>query len=143
MGDVLKKAPADTVVTSSKLEGDDPKKDQLVFTLHSAKNLVNKDILGKSDPYAVISFGSQTHRTKTINNNLNPAWQHQVTFEVDDKSPSSINIDLFDDDYGKDEPIGNTSLSLKDIKKEGIIVNQSQKLSDCKTGEISFSAKYV
>merc|ERR1712243_452881 len=55
----------------------------------------------------------------------------------------SININLFDDDYGKDEPIGNTSLSLEDIKKKGTIANQSQKLSDCKTGEITFSAKYV
>merc|ERR1712080_151968 len=141
--EVLKKAPADTGVKSSKLEGDDSKKDQLVFTLHSAKNLVNKDKLGKSDPYAVITFGSQTQRTKTINNNLNPTWQHQVIFEVDEKSPSNININLFDDDYGKDEPIGNTSLSLEDIKKKGTIANQSQKLYDCKTGEITFSAKFV
>merc|ERR1712126_91923 len=109
--EVVKKVPADTVVKPSKMEVDDAKKDQLVFTLHSAKNLVNKDKLGKSDPYAVISFGSQTQRTKTINNNLNPTWQHQVIFEVDKKSPSNINIDLFDDDYGKDQPIGKTSLS--------------------------------
>merc|ERR1711962_1626906 len=141
--EVVKKVPADTVVKPSKIEVDDAKKDQLVFTLHSAKNLVNKDKLGKSDPYAVINFGSQTQRTKTINNNLNPTWQHQVIFEIDEKSPSNINIDLFDDDYGKDEPIGNASLSLEEIKKKGIISNQSQKLSDCKTGEITFSAKYV
>merc|ERR1712089_87392 len=139
--EVMKKVPADTVMKPSKLV--DSKKDQLVFTLHSAKNLVNKDKLGKSDPYAVINFGSQTQRTKTINNNLNPTWQHQVIFEVDERSPSNINIDLFDDDYGKDQPIGKTSLSLEDIKKKGTIANQSQKLSDCKTGEITFSAKYV
>merc|ERR1712126_97221 len=141
--DAMKEVPADNVVKPSKMEVDDAKKDQLVFTLHSAKNLVNKDKLGKSDPYAVINFGSQTQRTKTINNNLNPTWQHQVIFEVDEKSPSTINIDLFDDDYGKDEPIGKTSLSLEDIKRKGTIVNQPQKLSDCKTGEITFSAKYV
>merc|ERR1711962_1763087 len=141
--EVVKKVPADTVVKPSKMEVDDVKKDQLVFTLHSAKNLVNKDKLGKSDPYAVINFGSQTQRTKTINNNLNPTWQHQVIFEIDEKSPSNINIDLFDDDYGKDQPIGKTSLSVEDIKKKGTIANQSQKLSNCKTGEITFSAKYV
>merc|ERR1711962_979280 len=32
---------------------------------------------------------------------------------------------------------------MGDIKKKGTIANQSQKLSDCKTGEITFSAKYV
>merc|ERR1711962_1647391 len=141
--EVVKKVPTDTVVKPSKIKVDDAKKDQLVFTLHSAKNLVNKDKLGKSDPYVVINFGSQTQKTKTINNDLNPTWQHQVIFEVDDKSPSSININLFDDDYGKDEPIGNTSLSLEDIRKKGTINNQSQKLPDCKTGEITFSSKYV
>merc|ERR1711962_1928658 len=141
--EVVKKVPADTVVKPSRIKVDDSKKDQLVFTLHSAKNLVNKDKLGKSDPYAVINFGSQTQRTKTINNNLNPTWQHQVIFEVDEKSPSNINIDLFDDDYGKDQPLGKTYLSLEDIKKKGKIANQSQKLSDCNTGEITFSAKYV
>merc|ERR1712126_487139 len=108
---VLKKVPTDTDMKPSKMEGDIFKKDKLVFTLHSAKNLVNKDKLGKSDPYAVINLGSQTQKTKTINNNLNPTWQHQVIFEVDEKSPSNINIDLFDDDYGKDQPIGKTSLS--------------------------------
>merc|ERR1711962_1659303 len=141
--EVLKNVPADSDMKPSKMVGDIFKKDKLVFTLHSAKNLVNKDKLGESDPYAVINFGSQTQKTKTINNNLNPTWQHQVIFEVDDKSPSSININLFDDDYDKDEPIGNTTLSLKDIKKKGTIVNQSQKLSDCKAGEITFSSKYV
>merc|ERR1711962_1418971 len=32
---------------------------------------------------------------------------------------------------------------MGDIKKKGTIANQSQKLSDCKTGEITFSSKYV
>merc|ERR1712226_923338 len=45
-------------------------KDKLIFILHAAKKLANKDSLGKSDPYAVISFGSQVSRTETISNNL-------------------------------------------------------------------------
>merc|ERR1712089_81065 len=39
--------------------------------------------------------------------------------------------------------IGKTSISVEDIKKKGTIANQSQKQSDCKTGEITFSSKYV
>lgn len=49
-----------------------------------AKHLMKKDIgmlgKGKSDPYAVIDIGSQTFRTKVIDNTVNPKWDHW--FEV-------------------------------------------------------------
>ena len=35
-----------------------------------AKELVKADIIGKSDPYAVLKYGNQTFRTKTVNNSL-------------------------------------------------------------------------
>jgi len=43
-----------------------------------AKQLMKMDVgvlgMGKSDPYAIISVGSQEFRTKTINNTVNPKW---------------------------------------------------------------------
>jgi len=117
--------------------------DEVIFILHGAKKLMNKDTLGKSDPYAVVSFGSQISRTKTINNDLNPTWQHEVVFRINETSPSNIKVEFFDDDYGKDEPLGNTSVSIQEIKKKGSISSQPQKLSNCKTGQMIYSAKYV
>lgn len=49
-----------------------------------AKDLMKKDInmlgRGSSDPYAVLTVGSQTYKTKTIDNNINPQWDEW--FEV-------------------------------------------------------------
>lgn len=43
-----------------------------------AKHLMKMDVgvlgMGKSDPYAIITVGSQEFRTKTINNTCNPKW---------------------------------------------------------------------
>merc|ERR1712002_1006213 len=118
----------------------DDHQDEIIFILHSGKNLSNKEMLGKSDPYAKIKYGSQESRTKTIKNNLNPNWEHKVTLKVDKKDPHPINIELFDDDFGKDQPLGNTSISVQDILSVGIISGQKKVLNGCKSGDIIFSA---
>lgn len=38
---------------------------QLTLTLQFAKGLKDKDLFGRQDPYAVISVGSQTFRSRT------------------------------------------------------------------------------
>ena len=40
----------------------------LHLNLIKAKELIKADIIGKSDPYAVMKYGNQTFRTKTVNN---------------------------------------------------------------------------
>lgn len=42
----------------------------LHINLIRAKELIKADIIGKSDPYAVLKYGNQTFRTKTVNNSL-------------------------------------------------------------------------
>ena len=43
-----------------------------------AKQLMRMDVgvlgMGKSDPYAIVTVGSQEFRTKTISNTINPKW---------------------------------------------------------------------
>lgn len=39
-----------------------------------AKDLMAKDITGKSDPYAILFVGAQEHKTPTVNQSLNPKW---------------------------------------------------------------------
>lgn len=43
-----------------------------------AKQLMKMDVgvlgMGKSDPYAIVTVGSQEFRTKTISNTINPKW---------------------------------------------------------------------
>merc|ERR1719192_958688 len=120
-----------------------PRFDEIIFVLHGAKNLENVDWVGKSDPYAVISFGSQCSRTKTVRDNLNPVWEHEVTFQVDDRAPSHINIEFFDENITRQDCLGNTSVEVGKIKVLGSLSEAGQKLSNCRSGDISFSAKYV
>ena len=58
--------------------------DDLVFhvDLIKAKNLIKADIIGKSDPYAVLKCGKQKDKTKVVNNSQNPQWDHSSDFDV-------------------------------------------------------------
>merc|ERR1719209_1679052 len=120
------------------------KTDRITFTLNSAKDLINTDYIGKSDPYARISFGSFVCRTSTKNNNLSPQWNHLVTLNVDGNSPSSIEIELFDEDtLGQDKRLGRTSIDVSEIKSSLITTRASRKLEGCDSGEITYSARFT
>lgn len=41
-----------------------------------AKDLMAKDITGKSDPYVILYVGAQERKTSVINQNLNPKWDY-------------------------------------------------------------------
>ena len=51
--------------------------------LIKAKDLIKADMIGKSDPYAVLKCGNQTDKTKVVNNSQNPQWDHSSDFKVD------------------------------------------------------------
>ena len=63
-------------------------------TLHveliKAKNLIKSDLIGKSDPYAVLKYGDQSDKTKVIKNNLNPQWDHASDFELDKDNDTKL-----------------------------------------------------
>lgn len=70
-----------------------------------AKNLVNKDIIGKSDPYVVLSCGSIKVETPIVENCLNPKWDFWKDFEIEPNS--ELKIDVWDKDEGsKDDSLG-------------------------------------
>ena len=51
--------------------------------LIKAKNLIKSDLIGKSDPYAVLKYGDQQDKTKVVKNSLNPQWDHVSDFGLD------------------------------------------------------------
>ena len=59
---------------------------------------MKSDVMGKSDPYAVISCGNDKSKTKTIKNDQNPEFNHEAYFPVDRNGPKNINIDFSDAD---------------------------------------------
>ncbi|RZC06124.1 Synaptotagmin-4 [Glycine soja] len=93
---------------------------KLEVKLVQAKNLTNKDIVGKSDPYAVIFVRPLRDRTKTskiMNNQLNPVWNEHFEFIIEDASTQHLTVRIFDDEgVQASELIGCAQVSLKDLE---------------------------
>ncbi|EEB18657.1 conserved hypothetical protein [Pediculus humanus corporis] len=89
-----------------------------------AKDLMKKDIgmlgKGKSDPYAIITVGAQTFKTKIIDNTVNPKWDYWCEFKVEDINGQKIDVILRDhDNTGKDENLGRATLEINRVAKRG------------------------
>ncbi|XP_059658172.1 synaptotagmin-4-like isoform X1 [Cornus florida] len=88
--------------------------------LVQAKGLLNKDIIGKSDPCAVLFIRPLPDRiktSKTINNSLNPIWNEHFEFIVEDASTQHLTIRVLDSEaIQSSELIGRAMVSLKDLE---------------------------
>merc|ERR1712037_662896 len=120
-------------------DGHSVQSDLFHLFIRKARTLENKDILGKSDPYIHVRFGSKEARSSTVDNTLNPEWQFHTEFVTDDSSPSSVEIKIFDDDFGKSEPLGKLTLDLQGFKKGAQIQHEWLPLDDAATGEVQVS----
>lgn len=80
---------------------------QIQFTIHEAKNVPNMDVVGKSDPYVLISLKGSRHkiRTKTIESTLTPVWEFNGFLLLNDPSKDVIRFQMFDKDVVVDDPI--------------------------------------
>ena len=115
----------------------------ILLTLHRARHLEGEGKLGKADPYAVLTFGKDKFKTKTVKNNHNPEWNHDIKFDVDDETPEEVTLEVFDEDIGKDDALGKATICLREIINHKKVVNQWIELEDVKTGDVLFSAEYV
>ncbi|KAJ0984331.1 hypothetical protein J5N97_002687 [Dioscorea zingiberensis] len=92
----------------------------LEVKLIQAKNLTNKDVVGKSDPYAVLyvrPIRDRMKRSKTINNDLNPIWNEHFEFIVEDASTQRLVIKIYDDEgVQASELIGCAQVLLEDLQ---------------------------
>ncbi|XP_057776498.1 synaptotagmin-4-like isoform X2 [Salvia miltiorrhiza] len=92
----------------------------LEVKLIEAKNLTNKDIIGKSDPFAelfVRPLRDRIKTSKTIDNQTNPIWNEHFEFAVEDVSTQNLTIRLYDDEgVQSSEFIGCARLPLRDLE---------------------------
>ncbi|XP_074263219.1 calcium-dependent lipid-binding protein-like [Silene latifolia] len=89
---------------------------KLTVTIVKANDLQNKDLVGKSDPYAVIYIRPRFKvKTKVVDDNLNPFWNETFDVIVQDQETQSLIIQVFDKDPGYDQKLGITKLRLNDL----------------------------
>ena len=55
-----------------------------------AKDLIKSDIIGKSDPYAVLRYSDQQDKTPVMKNTQNPKWDHSTDFAADPHHNSNL-----------------------------------------------------
>ncbi|XP_073100165.1 synaptotagmin-5 isoform X1 [Elaeis guineensis] len=92
----------------------------LEVKLVQATGLTNKDLIGKSDPYAVLYIRPLRDRMKTskvINNDLSPIWNEHYEFIVEDASTQHLTVKIYDDEgIQASELIGCAQVRLKDLQ---------------------------
>merc|ERR1719397_2492880 len=107
-------------------------------------DLVKSDLIGKSDPYAVISFDDEALKTKTVKNNQNPEWNFDADIPIGVDGPRHVNIDVFDKDkFGKDKCLGSAQLDVADIQDGNIFDKDWIPLSGAKSGKIQVSSAFT
>ncbi|CAA2996418.1 synaptotagmin-5 [Olea europaea subsp. europaea] len=103
--------PVDTSELELKPQG------KIKITVLRANNLKNKELIGKSDPYAVVYIRPLFKvKTKVIENNLNPVWNQTFELIAEDKETQSLIIEVFDQDVGQDERLGIAKLPLIELE---------------------------
>ncbi|KAJ4845054.1 Synaptotagmin-5 [Turnera subulata] len=92
----------------------------LEVKLVQAKDLTNKDLIGKSDPYAVVYIRPLPDRMKTskiINNDLNPIWNEHFEFTVEDATTQHLVVKIYDDEgLQASELIGCAQVQLSELE---------------------------
>ncbi|KAG7984532.1 hypothetical protein I3843_04G164700 [Carya illinoinensis] len=92
----------------------------LEVKLVQAKELTNKDIIGKSDPYAELYVRPLRDRIKTskiINNDLNPIWNEHYEFIVEDASTQHLVVKVYDDEgVQTSELLGCAQIRLSELQ---------------------------
>nr|CAD1827317.1 unnamed protein product [Ananas comosus var. bracteatus] len=82
----------------------------LEVKLVQARDLTNKDIVGISDPFANYTYAH-------YNNDLNPIWNEQYEFIVEDSFTQHLTVKIYDDEgIQKSELIGCARVSLRDLE---------------------------
>ena len=112
-------------------------------TLIEAKDLAKTDMIGKSDPYAIISHGNQKFKTNTVKNSQNPKWNYDADINVPDQNDDRIKVDIFDSDrIGKDKPLGSAYFDVDEVISKGIIPPAWYPLKGAKSGAVLMSADF-
>ncbi|KAJ0540941.1 putative C2 domain, synaptotagmin-like mitochondrial-lipid-binding domain, C2 domain superfamily [Helianthus annuus] len=116
----------------------------LSVTVISAEDLPSTDLLGKTDPFVVLTMKKtgMKNSTRVVNENLNPVWNQTFDFVVEDGLHDMLVVEVYDHDTFGKEYIGRCILTLTKVILEG-------EYSDCfplegaKSGKLNLTLKWM
>ncbi|KAK7332468.1 hypothetical protein VNO80_29220 [Phaseolus coccineus] len=121
---------------------------KLVVRVIEAKNLPPTDPNGLSDPYVRLQLGKQRFRTKVIKKSLNPKWNEEFSFRVDDLNEELVLSVMDEDKFFNDDFVGQLKLPISIVFEEEIkslgtawysLQPKSKKSKNKESGEIRLS----
>jgi hypothetical protein len=73
---------------------------KLTVTVVKANDLKNMEMIGKSDPYAVVYIRPMFKvKTQVVDNNLNPVWNQTFDLIAEDKETQSLILEVLNLSY--------------------------------------------
>ncbi|CAH9090202.1 unnamed protein product [Cuscuta europaea] len=85
-----------------------------------ARNLLNKDVFSKSDPYVKLSLGKEllpSKKTSVKMNTLDPEWNEDFKLTVKDPAYQMLEVYLYDwEKFGTHDKLGMQAVPLKFLK---------------------------
>ncbi|KAK7246030.1 hypothetical protein RIF29_40887 [Crotalaria pallida] len=121
---------------------------KLVVRVIEAKNLPPTDPNGLSDPYVRLQLGRQRFRTKVIKKCLNPKWDEEFSFRVDDLNEELVISVMDEDKFLIDDFVGQLKVPMslvfdEEIKSLGTawysLQPKSKKSKNKEAGEVRLS----
>ncbi|KAL0311755.1 UNVERIFIED_CONTAM: Synaptotagmin-4 [Sesamum radiatum] len=116
----------------------------LSVTIMSAENLPATDLMGKSDPFVVLTMrkSEQKCKTRVLNDTLNPIWNQTFDFVVEDGLHELLIMEVYDHDtFGKDK-MGRCLLTLTRCILEGEFT-ESLDIQGTKSGKLNMHLKWT
>lgn len=135
--------------TELKENGGDIKREVIVrgvlsVTVISADDLPPADLLGKADPYVVLTLrkAGTKNKTRVVMDNLNPVWNQTFDFLVEDGLHDMLTLEVYDHDTFKKDYMGRCILTLTRVIMESEY-KESYELDGAKSGKLNLHLKWT
>jgi len=121
---------------------------ELTVKVEKARNLPRMDTFGLADPFAAVTCGKGTrHKTKVVSNNLNPVWNDEFIFNVEE-SARELKLVLYDWSFTKEEDfmgqvlIPTSDLEATPMRDEWFKLKDIDGVNEAK-GEIKLKIQFI
>jgi len=116
---------------------------KIIIKLLEARNLQDTDVIGKCDPYCILSLhrGKETFKSKVVKSTVNPVWNEEFTFHFENLN-DVLRIRVYDNDTATtDDYLGELNIDLKDYFNFGwreewkqLVYRQTGRMMEALTG---------